>query len=47
MARVKRGVTSKAKHKKVLKSCQRSMGQKKKYYKSCKAGDGKIDAICL
>ena len=32
MARVKRGVTSHAKHKKVLKASQRSMGQKKKHY---------------
>ena len=32
MARVKRGVTSRAKHKKVLKAVKGSMGQKKKYH---------------
>ena len=31
MARVKRGVTSRAKHKKVLKAVKGSMGKKKKY----------------
>ena len=31
MARVKRGVTSRAKHKKSFESRQRSVGKKKKY----------------
>ena len=45
MARVKRGVTSRAKHKKVLKAVK---GQcRRKYDKDCKAGNGKSYAICL
>ena len=47
MARVKRGVTSKAKHKKVLKAVKGQWGRRKKYYKSCKASHGKGYAICL
>ena len=35
MARVKRGVTSKAKHKKVLKLLKAS-GEEEKYYSCCK-----------
>ena len=47
MARVKRGVTSHARHKKVLKASQRSIRQKKKYYSSCKTSFRKSNAICL
>ena len=45
MARV-RGVTSRAKHKKVLKAVKGQWGQKK-HNKSCKASNGKGYAICL
>ena len=42
MARVKRGVTSRAKHKKVLKAVK---GQK--YNQSCQTSNGKGNAVCL
>ena len=47
MARVKRGVTSRAKHKKVLKAVKGQWGRRKKYNKSCKTGNGKSYAVCL
>jgi large subunit ribosomal protein L20 len=47
MARVKRGVTSRAKHKKVLKAVKGQWGRRKKHYKSCKASNGKGYAICI
>ena len=47
MARVKRGVTSRAKHKKVLKAVKGQWGRRKEYNQSCKASDGKSYAICL
>jgi len=46
MARVKRGVTSHAKHKKVLKAVKGQWGRRKNY-KSCKASYGKSYAICI
>ena len=47
MARVKRGVTSKAKHKKVLKAVKGQWGRRKNTIRVAKASNGKSDAICL
>ena len=47
MARTKRGVVSRAKHNKVLKSSKRSKRQKKKHYSYSTTSNGKSDAICL
>ena len=47
MARVKRGVTSRAKHKKVLKAVKGQWGRRKKYYKSSQTSNGKGYAVCL
>jgi large subunit ribosomal protein L20 len=47
MARVKRGVTSKAKHKKVLKAVKGQWGRRKNTIQGSKASDGKSNAICL
>ena len=46
MARTKRGVVSRAKHNKVLKSVKGQRGEEK-HYKNCTSSDGKGDAICL
>ena len=47
MARVKRGVTSHAKHKKVLKQVKGQYGRRKKYNPRCKTSSRKSNAICL
>ena len=46
MARVKRGVTSRAKHKKVLKAVK-GQWEEEKYNSCCKTSNGKGYAICL
>ena len=47
MARTKRGVVSRAKHNKVLKSVKGQQRQKKKYYPNSSSSNGKSYAICL
>ena len=47
MARTKRGVVSRAKHKKVLKSVKGQRGRRKKYNSNCPSSDGKSNAICV
>ena len=47
MARTKRGVVSRAKHNKVLKSVKGQRGRRKKYYPYRTSSYGKSDAICL
>ena len=47
MARTKRGVVSRAKHNKVLKSVKGQRGRRKKHYPNCTSSNGKGDAICL
>ena len=46
MARTKRGVVSRAKHKKILKSVKGQYGRKK-YYQNSSSSDGESIAICL
>ena len=46
MARTKRGVISKAKHKKVLKTVKGQYGRRK-YYQNSQTSYGKSNAICL
>ena len=46
MARVKRGVTSRAKHKKVLKAVKGQWGRRKNTIRVAKQA-GKSNAICL
>ena len=46
MARVKRGVTSRAKHKKVLKSVKGQWGRRKNTIRVA-TSNGKSNAICL
>ena len=47
MARTKRGVVTKAKHKKVLKTVKGQYGRRKKYYSYVSSSHGKGYAICL
>ena len=47
MARTKRGVVSRAKHNKVLKSVKGQRGRRKKYYSYSSPSNGKSYAICL
>ena len=47
MSRTKRGVTSRAKHKKVFKAVKGQWGKKKKYNTYCTSSNGKSIAICL
>ena len=47
MARTKRGVVSRAKHKKVLKSVKGQYGRRKNTIRIARPGDGKSHAICL
>ena len=47
MARTKRGVVSRAKHKKVLKSVKGQYGRRKKNNKNSSSGNGEIYAVCL
>jgi len=47
MARVKRGVTSRAKHKKVLKAVKGQWGRRKNTIRVAKTSYGKGYAICL
>ena len=47
MARTKRGVTSRAKHNKVLKLVKGQYGRRKKQYSCCTSSYGENHAICL
>ena len=47
MARVKRGVTSRAKHKKVLKAVKGQWGRRKNTIRVARRSNGKGYAICL
>ena len=47
MARTKRGVVSRSKHKKVLKSVKGQYGRRKKYYSNSSSSYGKSDAVRL
>ena len=47
MARVKRGVTSHAKHKKVFKAVKGQWGRRKNTIRIAKTGYGESHAVCL
>jgi large subunit ribosomal protein L20 len=47
MARTKRGVVSRAKHNKVLKSVKGQRGRRKNTIRVARPSDGESDAICL